>query len=205
MPEIQQYWKDVVQPSEMNFWYNWRDPGNFMAAAAEIFSRFGIEPWQYAGRIVLDVGSGPKLQSRYFEHANIVIIEPMLNDYLFCPECNYGFDITAAPLPAEEFIPVLEGIVDFAMSFNSLDHCYDPLLYMTNIHRYLKKGANMVLSVDHRVSTDYQHLFAFTPQTIGEIIEKAGFIVRSEGTGVPIYGRAWWGSGVAHHYLLEAV
>ena len=74
---------------------------------------------------------------------------------------------------------------DVAISNSALEHVDDPLNVLINIHRVLKTGGKLIFSVPHEdLSYSFhkndinQHLFTWSPMSIGNLIQKAGFEIK---------------------------
>jgi SAM-dependent methyltransferase len=73
---------------------------------------------------------------------------------------------------------------DFAMTNQTLEHVYDPLLCLQNIHRHLAPNgwfyANVpVFNLPHE--TPLHHYTGFTPVGLGSLVTSAGFVIQELG------------------------
>lgn len=80
-------------------------------------------------------------------------------------------------LKSEEF--------DIVLSNSALEHVDNPLDVLAQAHRVLKKGGKLMFSVPHEdLSYSFhkndinQHLFTWSPMSIGNLIQKAGFEIK---------------------------
>lgn len=77
-------------------------------------------------------------------------------------------------------IPLADATVDCALCTEVLEHCPDPILLLTEVHRVLKPGGTLVLTVPflwplHEVPYDWCR---YTPFALRHLLESAGFCVQ---------------------------
>ena len=74
---------------------------------------------------------------------------------------------------------------DFCMINQTLEHVYDPVKCLKNIHKHLRLGGVFycnvpVVNIPH--STPHHHYTGYTPTGLGCVVEAAGFEIMSIGT-----------------------
>ena len=153
------FW-ELAQNGELD-WHNknpWRnDDWDFIINTYKLFNHLGFDRDYLRGKIILDVGAGPRLRTKYFKDATIIALEPLgdkfMQDFKWC-DLN---DVSLYIKSIEEFIPELENKFDFIMSINALDHCYDFNKSVENMCRYLKEDGSIFLSYDYHSNPDQLH------------------------------------------------
>lgn len=104
-----------------------------------------------------------------------------------------GYDIAAHMVPELErlgvdfYLSIPEGqSYDFVLCHHALEHCPDPAESLQEMWRVLKPGGRLLLFVPYENERRYRryvrhepnhHLFSWNPQTIGNLVEAAGFTV----------------------------
>lgn len=104
-----------------------------------------------------------------------------------------GYDIAAHMVPELErlgvdfYLSIPEGqSYDFVLCHHALEHCPNPAESLQEIWRVLKPGGRLLLFVPYENERRYRryvrhepnhHLFSWNPQTIGNLVEAAGFTV----------------------------
>lgn len=120
------------------------------------------------GRL-LDAGAG-KLSYRH-------LVKPLCDEYKSMdfnqthPELDYLSDIQSMPLKNETF--------DTVLSAEVLEHVPDPEKALREIHRVLKPGGKLVISIPHLM---YMHnepndFYRYTKYGLRTLLERVGFIV----------------------------
>lgn len=88
-----------------------------------------------------------------------------------------------------------DAAVDVVLSHHSLEHVPDPLSALAEMRRLLRPGGRLLLAVPYEVTRAQRrydpaepnhHLFAWNPQTLGNLVALAGF--RVDGVGLRPYG-----------------
>jgi len=94
----------------------------------------------------------------------------------------YDTPIEQTDLPTKHF--------DLITIFQTLEHIEDPILFLKNVHSYLKPGGYLVIEVPNENEALYTiyhcepysdfnhkeaHLFYYTPKTLEKILTKTGF------------------------------
>lgn len=175
------HWADKSQPGEKSFHLTsqWRNTPLFMENTATIFAGFGLRREQFAGELIVDIGAGSKLRSKYFTAARIAAIEPLADDFVDrIAWCDLRDAERLYSLPAEQRIKELQGQAAFAMCMNVLDHTYDPAAILKNIHSYLKPGGELLLSVDlHDGQADDLHPVALDAASLRALAIECGFAI----------------------------
>jgi len=183
-----EHWSRASQEGEFQFHVTnqWRRTERFVADTARLFRFFRFGPDDFEGCVVLDLGSGPRLRSKFFKNAKIVAVEPLAERFLAeIGWCDLQDAWRVHPEPAEKMIPELEGQADFIMCINVLDHTYDPLHILLNARLYLKASGQMLLSVDLHDKADEMHPVHFDRPTLEAIVKKAGFSIQWSHLGLP--------------------
>jgi len=169
-----------------------------MAEASALFQYFGYTQDQFRGKVILDVGAGSQLLTKFFREAHLIAIEPLARKFLAQLPWSDLLDAEEVySLPAEQRILELRGRVDFAISINVLDHCLDPAMVVRNIYYYLRDGGEACISVDCHQTRDPVHPQALAEGSVSELLRDAGFVVRKVVHGLEgVYadGRNGYGS-----------
>ena len=183
-----------------------------------IWGQLGFSRETFAGKICLDIGAGPTARCVGLD-GTWWAIEPLAESYVWMP-----YDRVWA-VPAEQFIPELVDAVDYVVSLNALDHCFDLPAILCNAHRYLRRGGYAFWSfdVDKPITDDPTHPLVMTHDEADAAIREAGFRVirRTHGKCYPRLSRKWrssrgqrcvsaappwidsWGGGTAYHWLCK--
>ncbi|GAA2632406.1 hypothetical protein Adu01nite_11990 [Paractinoplanes durhamensis] len=196
--ESRETWAAVAQDGEFQFHKNdtWRKTPDFMNQTDRLLRHFGFTPEQYAGKVVVDVGAGSMLRTRFFTDAHLVVVEPLADRFLAeIPACDLKDAAEVYSRPAEELIDGLVGRADLVISINVLDHCFDFAEIVRNIREYLAPDGLAFLTFDMHDKADHMHPLSLTEKTCKPIFDKAGFTIEKLTTGVgdvlggsPTYG-----------------
>jgi hypothetical protein len=105
-------WRGKAQTGELAFHRQdkWRPSENFSTRTASLFERFEFHPRQFAGKTVIDVGAGSRLRTKFFRDAELIVIEPLADQYR--AEIPWSDVYTAQEVfsvPAEEYVAACEG------------------------------------------------------------------------------------------------
>ena len=147
-------WKQIHQPHELGWWLQtgWAaDIGWKRDQLVKEYKRLPIvgDAARFAGGRLIDVGAGPRSFCEFLPVDEIVIIEPLADE--FRKFNNGAYDLPSVkrvcPIPAEQLVGELVCSADFVWCFNVLNHSYDPLLILENMVRYLKCGGELLLRV----------------------------------------------------------
>ena len=115
-----------------------------MAETKKLFYWWEYSRSAFEGKVVVDLGAGSKLRSKYFEGARLIAIEPLADRYLQGIKwCDLKDAEETYSVPAEELVPQVKGRADFVMCINVLDHVYNPDRALANARAYLKKGGEV--------------------------------------------------------------
>lgn len=179
-------WQADAQTNEFD-WHKhdeWRPSKKFAEDNERLLRSWGFNESDYSGQMVVDLGAGSKLRTRFFKDAELVVIEPLADKFLKeIPWCDLNDAQKVYSTAAEERIAELEGQADFVMSVNVLDHCYDFQLIIENIYSYLKKGGLAFLSFDEHFITDKMHPLVLTDSICSKIFLDLGFTIEQKTRG----------------------
>lgn len=148
-------WMTIHQPSELNYWkgkISRFDNNDFYLARLKDFK--GHPPLDftaYKGKLVVDMGSGPRSICEFFEGADVVCIEPLAEEFRKINNGAYDKPMIKAviPQPAEGFISKLAMRADLVWCNNVLDHCFNWRSVLMNIARYLRPGGDFFIALDN--------------------------------------------------------
>lgn len=173
-----QHWQDRAQVGELKF--HVEDAPQPDAAIrqrdADLFAGFGFWPDQFTGELVVDVGAGPYLRTKYFTDARIAVVEPLADEFRRRVPWSDLADADAVySIPAEEPVEELIGQASCVLSLNAIDHAFDPGRILANMRQYLKPYGVLMVSVDmHDGDDDDLHPVALTPELLVELAIDAG-------------------------------
>ncbi len=190
-------WSQKAQPGEKLFHLanKWRASPAFMADTTRLFAAFGFAADDFADQIVVDVGAGSRLRSRFFAKARLAAVEPLADDFVGeISWCDLDQAESLYSEPAEKMIEPLRGQASLVMCINVLDHTYDPQAILDNIRSYLRDDGLFLLSVDLHAGADELHPVALTRESLAQMLGKARFepVRAYEGLpGSPYYGHGW--------------
>jgi SAM-dependent methyltransferase len=125
---------------------------------------------QPTGARVLDAGAGECRFARWFEHCRYVGVDLAVGDRLW----NYGRLDARADLAR---LPFRDGCFQAALNIVVLEHTRDPLAVLSELHRVLAPGGELLLVAPqewamHQVPHDY---FRFTRHGLELLLGRAGF------------------------------
>ncbi|MBX3426491.1 MAG: hypothetical protein KF688_12490 [Pirellulales bacterium] len=173
-----QHWQRCAQTGELHFHVHDapRPDAAIRRRDAELLAGFGFAPHDFAGELVVDVGAGPYLRTKYFEQSRIAVVEPLADEYRRQVPWNDLADAEAVySVPAETIVPELTGQAACVLSLNAIDHAFEPGRILTNMRRYLKPDGVLLVSVDmHAGDDDDLHPVALTPELLAELVIDAG-------------------------------
>lgn len=175
-------WKYFSQVGELSFHKNQgrksRESQEFNQQTEILFNNFGYSHESYKEKVIIDVGAGSKLRSKYFYLSKIIVIEPLAEKFQQISHCDLHEAHKIYSLPAENYIGELESLADLVVCINVLDHCFDEKKILQNIYKYLKQEGEFVLSVDlHEEVKDALHPVKIRASDIEEYLIQLGFIV----------------------------
>jgi ubiquinone/menaquinone biosynthesis C-methylase UbiE len=106
-------------------------------------SHFAIDPKEYSGRVVLDIGCGPRGSLEWADNTKERVgLDPLVDKYRELGIGAHRMRYVCAP---SERIPFPEDYFDFVTSFNSLDHVDDIDKSLSEITRVLKRNGTFLL------------------------------------------------------------
>ena len=186
----------------------WRRSGDFMPQTELLFSEFGFTQKQYEGKVILDLGAGSQLRTAFFQDAYIIALEPLAVEFIAKVD-NSNLYLADAIInsSAEKFLPWLEHSIDFCISINVLDHCYDFKTVCQNIFSYVKPGGGAFFSFDFHDEADDLHPLSLSFDDCICIFKETGFAVAVSSKGFPDkffkkYQVHSYGGGVALNFWL---
>lgn len=107
---------------------------------------FGLEDAFYEGKVLLDIGCGPRGSLEWATMASRAIgLDPLASKYLRLGADEHRMDYIDAP---SESIPLADGECDAVFSFNSLDHVEDVHRSLSEIKRIVRPGGIFLLLVE---------------------------------------------------------
>ncbi len=171
-------WKTLAQEGELEFHKkpNVRSGDQWEVDTDRKWTNFGFDRDGWADKLIVDVGAGSRLRTKWFRDARIAAIEPL--GERFVEEVEWQ-DLDQAdelyPVPAEQLIPELVGRADLVVSINALDHGYDFAGAATSIRKYLKDDGLAFLSFDQHEVPDEMHPLVLNEEITREVFEGAGF------------------------------
>lgn len=178
-------WNEKCQQNELSYHLNskWRQTPEFMTQTKALFDHFGFDPNGYRDKIILDLGAGSMLRTKFFNQAKIIALEPLANRFLAQPWSNLSTAYKVIASPAEEFATEWEGKVDLLVSINVLDHCFNLPLILLNIRRYLKPEGLAFISFDQHDTVDEMHPLVITTRSCERTIAAAGLHIERHTKG----------------------
>lgn len=109
-------------------------------------AHFGLDPAYYQGKVLLDIGCGPRGSLEWASMARRRIgLDPLASDYLRLGASSHRMEYIAAP---SEQIPLDTSSCDAVFSFNSLDHVEDVARTIEEIKRVTRPGGIFLLLVE---------------------------------------------------------
>lgn len=109
-------------------------------------THFGLDPSYYRGKVILDIGCGPRGSLEWASMAARRIgLDPLAKEYLRLGADHHRMEYIDAP---SEHIPLEDGECDAVFSFNSLDHVEDVGRTLNEIKRVVRPGGVFLLIVE---------------------------------------------------------
>lgn len=109
-------------------------------------SHFGMQPEQYSGKVLVDIGCGPRGSLEWADMAAERIgVDPLADEYKRLGAAGHAMRYIASPAEA---IPLEDASADFVFSFNSLDHVDNVGAVIAQIKRITKPGGRFFLIVE---------------------------------------------------------
>lgn len=193
------WWRLTQQIIEYRFHRNdrWRQTDDFMQQTEHLMMHWGYSPDDFADQLVVDLGCGSRLRSKFFRQARLVGVEPLADRFVKTIRWS---DLKEAEAiysqSAEEPLPKLEGKAAFVMSINVLDHVYDWRKVVANVFTILQPGGQFLLSVDLHERRSLTHPTSLNRETLLDELTRTGFIVERTYDELPLESRAY-GEGEA--------
>lgn len=174
----QKQWELIGQQGEFEYHLNnqWRQSNDFMNQTKKLFHFFGLEENDYKNKIVIDLGAGSKLRTKYFNDAKIIALEPLADKFMQSiswSDLNEAYAVYS--FPAEELIDECMDQADLVISINVIDHCFDFEQIVSNIYQYVKKSGYVFLSFDSHDEADEMHPLRLTQEICDQIFKNIGF------------------------------
>lgn len=139
-------WKEF---SELRYWKGRKkSEGVLTNDHYEYFytSHFGYDRAFYAGKVIVDIGCGPRGSLEWAETAlRRVGIDPLADQYLKLGARDHNMEYLSVP---SEAIPLPDGSCDAVFSFNSLDHVEHIGQTIDEIKRITHAGSVFLLLVE---------------------------------------------------------
>ncbi len=199
------HWKTKAQVGELEFHVENKPKPNDDSDLRdrEIYEAMGFSQHQFAGKVIVDIGAGSHLRTRFFTDAKIAAIEPLGDQYLESIDwCDLKNADQLHSIPAEQRVESLADTAAFANCMNVLDHTFQPEEILSNVFFYLQPGGYFLLSVDlHDGQGDDLHPVDLTVPKLRELIEEASFEVERAYLYLP-RARSY-GHGYACSYVLK--
>lgn len=109
-------------------------------------AHFGLDASYYDGKVILDIGCGPRGSLEWADAAQRRIgLDPLAREYLELGAKYHKMEYLDAP---SEKIPLQDGECDAVFSFNSLDHVEDVHRTIREIKRVTSPGGIFLLLVE---------------------------------------------------------
>jgi SAM-dependent methyltransferase len=109
-------------------------------------THFGLSDADYAGKVVVDIGCGPRGSLEWATMAARRIgVDPLAAEYLRLGADRHAMEYVASP---SERMPFDDGLCDVVCSFNSLDHVDDLDGAVREMKRVTRAGGLLLLLVE---------------------------------------------------------
>ena len=198
-------WAGQAQDSEFAYHagHQGRRSTQFVINTARLWEHFGFRADQFAGQVIVDVGAGSRLRTRFFEGARIMVVEPLADRFRTLDFCDLHTAEACYSVPGETLVPELVNQADVVLSINALDHGYDFDKSVQNIAAYLKPGAPAFLSFDLHEKADEMHPLLLTEASCRATFESAGLTVTRVMEGVGPFGPNYGHGAAINFWLLK--
>lgn len=175
-------WRGISLPAQQRYFQAHDD-----ASADQLRSRTeaelteaGFRSDDYVGRVVLDLGSGPHLRSRFFDGAELLALDPLAT---WITERLRGSDLGSAaevhPVALEHRVESLVGRCDLVLSLDALDRGYDADATFANARAYLRSGGTFYLSFESRRTSTRRHPLIVSNAECRALAARHGFEIQS--------------------------
>ena len=183
---------DVKHINELKFWSGKvSQEGILENSFYETFyvSDFGINPEEYDGKAILDIGCGPRGSLEWADMAKLRIgLDPLVNEY-YKLDGGTLFHKMHYIRGYSEDMPFPDEMFDFVFSINSLDHVDDVDETISEIKRVLKVGGtcgiivdanhkptvNEPITIDLDLKNKFSDVFEVVEERVYETVYKTGF------------------------------
>ncbi|MBN1436486.1 MAG: class I SAM-dependent methyltransferase [Sedimentisphaerales bacterium] len=132
-------------------------------------THFGLAESYYDGKVILDIGCGPRGSLEWASMAaRRVGLDPLAKEYLKLGANQHKMEYVDSP---SENIPMKDGACDVVFSFNSLDHVADVERTVSEIKRVTRLGGLFLLlvEVNHKPTECEPH--ELTPKKLIELLK----------------------------------
>ena len=150
---------------------------------------FGWDDEFFRNKICVEVGCGITGPIHYIDGPSIRIgVDPL------CLKCLDLYDKQALSVPhvvgTGEYLPIRDGVIDVVIFVGVLEHCLNPEVVLEEIHRTLRKGGCVFLTllVFNKIPrlvrnsllrlVDKPHPYHFSQLEVVEMLKQAGFTIR---------------------------
>lgn len=197
------FWVNLSQKKEFRFHKNdnWRRTEDFLIQNNLLFKYWGFNENDYENKIIIDIGAGSKLRSKYFRKSNIIAIEPLADKFVkridFC-DLREAYKIFS--LPAENIIEELKGIADLIICINVLDHVDNYKKVLNAAFYYLNNDGKFLLSVDLHESATIEHSVSLDEEKLESYFVQSNIRILEKINGLP--NIAFYGQGKTVTYIL---
>jgi len=115
--------------------------------------------------VILDFGSGPLTNSMYIDQYKVIYADGM------------PFDGVNIVCDFEKSLPIEEETFDYVLSSNVIEHMYDPVKYIKEAQRLLKKNGTLIITVPFAIKLHQEPLdFArYTKHFFEKVAYEEGF------------------------------
>ena len=107
----------------------------------------------FAGKKVLDIGSGPIPSATVFEDCDLYCLDPLLADYIKIGYPIHYYKQTKFICSDSENIPISDNFFDVVISVNAIDHVNDLFKTSLEIKRVLKTNGILRMHVHYHKKT----------------------------------------------------
>lgn len=129
---------------------------------------FGLSDEFYRGKVILDVGCGPRGSLEWAAMAGRRIgVDPLAREYLRLGADRHQMEYLCAPA---EKIPLGDAECDVVFSFNSLDHVENVERTLAEIKRVVRPGGLFLLLVEVNHAPTQCEPHALAPRTVVEAL-----------------------------------
>ncbi|MFA7289122.1 MAG: methyltransferase domain-containing protein [Melioribacteraceae bacterium] len=197
------FWVYLSQKKEFRFHKkdNWRRTQDFLKQNDFLFKHWGFNEFDYENKVIIDIGAGSKLRSKYFRGSKIIAIEPLADKFVkkidFC-DLREAYKIYS--LPAENMIEELKGIADLIICINVLDHVDNYQKVLNAAYFYLKNDGRFLLSVDLHETATIEHSVSLDEGKLESHFVKSNIRVLRKIKSLP--NSAFYGQGETVTYIL---